>query len=107
VSAIASCVLGLITHPEILKKAQAEIDTVVGLDQLPDFDYFDSLPFITAITKETLRWRDVVPIGELDLSDAQIVYQELRPAIPHLLTVDDIYNGYRLPAGTVVVPNAW
>src|ERR1700733_11056746 len=28
-------------------------------------------------------------------------------AIPHLLTVDDVYKGYRLPAGSIVVPNAW
>jgi hypothetical protein len=48
----------------VLKKAQAEIDAVVGLNQLPDFDDFDSLPFITAIVKETMRWRDIVPIGE-------------------------------------------
>jgi len=64
VSAIASCVLGLVTHPEVLKKAQAEIDAIVGLGHLPDFGDFDSLPYITAIAKETLRWRDVVPIGE-------------------------------------------
>ena len=62
-SAIASCVLGLVTHPEVLRKAQAEIDATVGSDHLPDFDDFDSLPYITAIAKETLRWRDVVPIG--------------------------------------------
>ncbi|KAF8218550.1 cytochrome P450 [Tricholoma matsutake] len=90
VSAIASCVLGLVTHPEVLEKAQAEIDAVVGLKQLPDFDDFDSLPYITAIAKETLRWRDITPI-----------------AVPHLLTADDVYKGYRLPAGTIVIPNAW
>jgi hypothetical protein len=53
----------LVTHPEVLEKAQAEIDAIVGSNHLPDFDNFDSLPYITAITKETLRWRDVVPIG--------------------------------------------
>ncbi|KAF8218523.1 cytochrome P450, partial [Tricholoma matsutake] len=66
------------------------IDAVVGLKQLPDFDDFDSLPYITAIAKETLRWRDITPI-----------------AVPHLLTADDVYKGYRLPAGTIVIPNAW
>jgi Cytochrome P450 len=50
-----------------MKRAQAEIDAVVGLNQLPYFDYFDSLPYITAIAKETLRWRDVAPIGEFYL----------------------------------------
>jgi len=48
----------------VLKKAQAEIDAVVGLDQLPDFGHFDSLPYITAITKEALRWKEVAPIGD-------------------------------------------
>ncbi|KAF8231005.1 cytochrome P450 [Tricholoma matsutake] len=89
-SAIASCVLGLVTHPEVLEKTQAEIDAIVGLKQLPDFDDFDSLPYITAIAKETLRWRDITQI-----------------AIPHLLTADDVYKGYRLPTGTIVIPNAW
>jgi hypothetical protein len=64
VAAIASCVLGLLTHPNVLKKAQQEIDSVVKPGQLPDFDDEDSLPYITAIVKETLRWEDVVPIGE-------------------------------------------
>ena len=92
----------------MLKKAQAEIDAIVGLNHLPDFHDFDSLPFITAIVKETMRWRDIVPIGELIFSLKVI---ELNPgvplAVPHLLTTDDAYKGYRLPAGSIVIPNAW
>jgi cytochrome P450 len=53
------------THPDVLKKAQAEIDAVVGLDRLPEFSDLDSLPYITAIVKETLRWRDILPIGKV------------------------------------------
>ncbi|KAG6908815.1 hypothetical protein DXG01_003168 [Tephrocybe rancida] len=90
VAAVASCILGLLTNPMTLKKAQEEIDRVVGPRQLPTFDDMDSLPYITAITKETLRWRDVTPI-----------------AIPHVLHEDDEYNGYRLPKGSIVIPNAW
>ncbi|KAF9457683.1 cytochrome P450 [Collybia nuda] len=90
VSAIASCILGLMTNPHILKKAQQEIDGVVGYGKLPDFDDEHSLPYITAIIKEALRWRDVVPI-----------------AIPHLASVEDEYKGYRIPAGSIVIPNAW
>jgi cytochrome P450 len=55
-------------HPDVLRKAQAEIDAVAGSNHLPDFDDFDSLPFITAIVKETMRWRDVVPIGKFIFS---------------------------------------
>ena len=65
---MASCILGLLEHPEVLKKAQEELDRVVKPGHLPDFDDEDSLPYITAIVKETLRWRDVVPIGELTFS---------------------------------------
>ncbi|KAJ2934996.1 hypothetical protein H1R20_g2118, partial [Candolleomyces eurysporus] len=90
VSAIASCILGLLEYPEVLKKAQAQIDTVVKPGQLPDLEDEPSLPYITAIVNETLRWRDVAPI-----------------AIPHLLTAEDEYRGYRLPAGAIIVPNVW
>ncbi|PFH47987.1 hypothetical protein AMATHDRAFT_66464 [Amanita thiersii Skay4041] len=90
VSAIASCVLGLLQHSDVLKRAQEEIDSVVAYGELPTFDDEENLPLITAICMETLRWRDVVPI-----------------AVPHLLTVDDIYKGYRLPKGSLIVPNGW
>lgn len=90
VSAIASCILGLLDKPDVLKQAQAELDAVVKPGHLPDFDDEESLPFITAIVKETLRWRDVVPI-----------------AIPRLLDYDDEYKGYHIPAGSIIIPNAW
>ena len=60
---MGSCILGLLEHPEILKKAQAQIDSVVKPGHLPDLDDKPSLPYITAIVKEALRWRDVVPLG--------------------------------------------
>jgi len=27
--------------------------------------------------------------------------------VPHKLTEDDVYKGYRLPKGSIVVANAW
>ena len=50
--------------PEAQKKAQAEIDAVIGHERLPDFSDYDSLPYINAVVKETLRWQPVVPVGE-------------------------------------------
>jgi cytochrome P450 len=44
-------------YPEVQKKAQAEIDSVVGKDRLPDFDDRESLPYVSAILKEVLRWQ--------------------------------------------------
>ncbi|RXW15361.1 hypothetical protein EST38_g10493 [Candolleomyces aberdarensis] len=111
VSAIASCILGLLEHPEVLKKAQAQIDSVVTPGDLPGFEHESSLPYITAIAHETLRWRDVTPIGTLQ----PLVYTLARAtdpcmanlAVPHLLSTEDEYEGYRLPAGAVIVANAW
>ena len=57
-------VLAMAMYPDVQKKAQAEIDAVIGCDRLPDLDDLDSLPFIDAVVKETLRWQPVIPMGE-------------------------------------------
>lgn len=45
----------MVLRPEIQSKAQAEIDSVVGHDRLPDFNDRPSLPYIDRIVQETLR----------------------------------------------------
>ena len=50
-------------YPDAQKKAQTELDAVVG-DRLADFEDLDSLQYINAVIKETLRWQHVTPIGE-------------------------------------------
>ena len=50
-------------YPEVQKKAQAEIDAVVGPYRLPDFNDRPSLPYINAVVKESLRWNVVAPLG--------------------------------------------
>lgn len=62
-STIANCVLGLIKNPDALRKAQEEIDRVVGPSRLPDFNDEPSLPYISALVKEALRWNMVAPLG--------------------------------------------
>lgn len=49
--------------PEVLQKAQDEVDRVVGRDRLPEFSDRDNLPYITALIKELLRWEQVAPTG--------------------------------------------
>ena len=39
-----------------LRKAQAEIDRVVGSDRLPALDDYENLPYIRCCIKESMRW---------------------------------------------------
>lgn len=55
----------MVLFPEVQRKAQAEIDSVVGKDRLPDFGDQSQLPYVTAILEEALRWHPVVPLGTL------------------------------------------
>ena len=82
--------LAMVNHPDVQQKAWAELDAVVGPDHLPTFEDRDSLPYITAITKECLRWLTVAPFG-----------------VPHSSTEDDEYNGYLIPKGSLILPNIW
>ena len=55
--------LALAMYPEVQKKAQAEIDAVIGPNRLPDFDDRPFLPYINAVIKESMRWHLVLPMG--------------------------------------------
>ncbi|KAH7884320.1 cytochrome P450 [Phlebopus sp. FC_14] len=82
--------LAMVMNPRVWKRAQVEIDAVVGTGRLPEYDDRPSLPYIDAIMRETLRWQPSVPLG-----------------VPHATTSSDIYKGYYIPKGTTVMVNAW
>ena len=63
-SSIHSFFLAMMMHPEIQRKAQAEIDRVVGSDRFPTFDDQAHLPYVDAVMKEVLRWRPIGPLGK-------------------------------------------
>ncbi|KAG1837952.1 cytochrome P450 [Suillus tomentosus] len=90
VAAIHSLFLAMTLFPDVQKKAQAEIDAVVGPDRFPTFADRDSLPYTNALVKEILRWHVVTPTG-----------------LPHRVTEDDIHDGYYIPKGSLVIPNIW
>jgi len=89
-STVQTLFLAMVLYPEVQKKAQAEIDAVVGPHRLPDFEDRPSLPYINAIVKELLRWHLALPLS-----------------IPHMATNDDEYDGYYIPKGTVVIGSGW
>ncbi|KAH9039822.1 cytochrome P450 [Lactarius pseudohatsudake] len=90
VAAMYSLFLALILYPEVQKRAQAELDSVISRDRLPTYDDRPRLPYIEAMCKELMRWRMVTPVG-----------------LPHSPTDDDFYRGYFIPKGAVVIANGW
>ncbi|KAF8263545.1 cytochrome P450 [Lactarius quietus] len=90
ISSMSSLFLALIMFPEVQKRAQEEIDSVISRDRLPTYDDKPRLPYIEAISKELLRWHIVTPLG-----------------VPHALTDDDVYKGYFIPKGAMVIVDAW
>ncbi|KAJ7821598.1 cytochrome P450, partial [Mycena olivaceomarginata] len=87
VSALSTFILAMLANPEAQRKAQLEIDSVVGRGNLPDFSDKQAMPYVAALIKEVLQWGNVLPFG-----------------VPHVLTVEDEYRGYRLPA---VIGHVW
>jgi hypothetical protein len=55
VASLESILFHLVRNPEVLKKAQKEIDEVIGSDVLPDFNDREHLPYVERIIWEALR----------------------------------------------------
>lgn len=89
-ASIVNFFLAMTLNPESQAKAQAEIDRVLDSERLPEFGDEDSLPYVTAVMKELLRWQPTNPL-----------------AVPHLVTESDTYLGYHIPKGSIVIGNAW
>jgi cytochrome P450 len=100
--------LMLATHPEVQKRAQKEIDEVVGLERLPDFDDRPQLVYLEAVLREIFRWQQTLPLGKIkyfvDIYVLTNVHQSI--GLPHATTEDDVYDGYFIPKGTVVIGHA-
>jgi len=54
-STLTTFLLCMVNNPEVFKKAQEEIDRVIGNDRLIDYDDRDSLPYFAAVLREVLR----------------------------------------------------
>ncbi|EED77953.1 predicted protein, partial [Postia placenta Mad-698-R] len=84
-------ILAMVQHPEVLAKAQGDIDRVIGPGRLPTFSDRSSLPYIECVMSEVLQWGGVpVPLR-----------------LPHRLMEDDVYNGMYIPKGSLVYGNVW
>ncbi|KAK4466378.1 Fumitremorgin C synthase [Cladorrhinum samala] len=73
-----------------MQKAQRDLDRVVGQGRLPAFDDRAELPYIGFVVEELLRWRPAGAAG-----------------VPHFTKVESSYEGFRIPANSVVIANHW
>ncbi|KAM9386093.1 cytochrome P450, family 2, subfamily AD, polypeptide 3 isoform 1-T1 [Pholidichthys leucotaenia] len=71
--------------PEIQKKVQAEIDTVVGQSRLPTLADRPNLPYTDAVIHESQRMGNIVPMG-----------------FPKMASKDTTLGRYFIPKGTAV-----
>jgi cytochrome P450 len=90
-STLYAFIQAMLLFPDVQKKAQKEIDRVVGHDRMPTMEDEKDLQYVRACMKETLRWMPTTLLG----------------AVPHAVTQDDWYNGYLIPKGAGVMNNVW
>ncbi|PQE23130.1 cytochrome P450 protein [Rutstroemia sp. NJR-2017a WRK4] len=80
-------VQAMVIFPNVSKMAQNELDAVCK-DRLPDLGDLQKLPYVRACVKESLRWMPTDILG-----------------VPHAITRDDYYNGYKIPKNAEIIFN--
>lgn len=88
-STLVIFVLAMMLYPDVQEKARRSIDDAIGRDRLPNFADRPKLEYLDYVVYETLRWLPVTPLG-----------------VPHKSLKDDVYDGYSIPAGSVIFANA-
>ena len=58
----------MLANPEVQRRAQAELDSVLEPGRLPEYGDEERLPYITAIMKETMRLYPVAPMVSIVFS---------------------------------------
>ncbi|KIY53959.1 cytochrome P450 [Fistulina hepatica ATCC 64428] len=94
-STLAFTVIFMAMNPGVQRTAQAELDDVLKGVRLPDFTDWPSLLYIDCIVMEVQRCVVVL----------MLMLNATTPGFHHLSTEDDVYNGYFIPKGTVILPN--
>ncbi|XP_028172630.1 cytochrome P450 18a1 [Ostrinia furnacalis] len=86
-SSLLWMIVFMLRNPEVKRKVQEELDAVVGRDRLPNIEDMPNLPYTETTILETLRMSSIVPL-----------------ATTHSPTRDVMLDGYKIPAGSQVVP---
>jgi cytochrome P450 len=83
-------ILCMVLFPDVQRKAQEEIDRVVGPNKLPTVSDQQRLPYVEGVIKEAYRWMPAVPLG-----------------LAHATSEDIEYDGTTIPKGAVIMPAVW
>ncbi|KAK7052033.1 putative cytochrome P450 [Favolaschia claudopus] len=89
-SYLQSLILALVAYPDAQRKAQEEIDHVVGSLRMPTLEDLEEMPYIRAMISENHRFRPVAPM-----------------LIPHCALNDEEYKGFLIPQGCTIFINIW
>ncbi|XP_036399230.1 cytochrome P450 2D3-like [Megalops cyprinoides] len=80
--------LYLMTHPDVQKRCQREIDTVLGEKEQASYEDRHRMPYMQAMIHEVQRVADTVPLS-----------------VFHATTKDTQLMGFDIPKGTLIIPN--
>ncbi|KAK6158026.1 hypothetical protein DH2020_005340 [Rehmannia glutinosa] len=80
----------MMNKPETLKKAQQELETIVGKDNIVEESDMNKLPYLHAVMKEVLRLHPALPL-----------------LVPHCPSATCNVAGYTIPKGARVFVNVW
>ena len=81
----------LLTHPNVAKKIQNEIESAVGSSRMPRFSDRDAMPYTMATVYEVLRYTSAAaPLS-----------------LPHRALEDSNFEGYFIEKHSIILPNLW
>lgn len=89
-STLRAFFLAMSVFPDVQRRAQQEIDEVVGRSRLPRHQDRAGLPYVNAVVRESLRWLPSAPLG-----------------VPHAAQADGEVRGFRVPRGAVLMHSTW
>ncbi|PKI59542.1 hypothetical protein CRG98_020070 [Punica granatum] len=80
----------MLNKPDTMRKAQQELDKVVGKDNVVEESHISMLPYVHAVVKESLRLHPPAPV-----------------LVPHCPSEDTLISGFRIQKGSMVYINVW
>ncbi|KAJ7149195.1 cytochrome P450, partial [Mycena crocata] len=89
ISPVMLFVLMMCRHPDIQRNAQRQVDTLTSVDSIPTMEDALKLPYVECIMKEIFRFSPPAPL------------------LVHSPIEDDLYQGFLIPKGSLVMANIW